>query len=114
MLGLRCRITGGESVPSAALWIGDVDSLRTQFGRPRPSGDGAGLFDVYTRVEASASDWWADAALHEALTLLPGAGLVLDEGQLTIVFAKLDAESVRTAMRIPALVHQGAQRVTIH
>jgi hypothetical protein len=114
MLGLRCRIPNGEAAPSAALWIGDVDALRTQYGRPRPSGDSAGLFDVYTRVEPSASDWWQDPALHEALTLLPGAGLVLDEGSLTVLFTKLDSDSVRTAMRIPGLVHQGAQRVTLH
>lgn len=114
MLGLRCRVPGADAVPSAALWIGDVDALRTQFGRPRPSGDSAGLFDVYTRVEPSASDWWQDPALHDALSALPGAGLVLDEGQLTVLFAKLDADSVRTAMRLPGLVSQGAQRVTIH
>jgi hypothetical protein len=114
MLGLRCRIPEAESAPSAAIWIGDVDALRTQYGRPRPAGDSAGLFDVYTRVEPSASDWWQDPALHEALASLAGAGLLLDEGKLTVIFERLDAHSIRIAMRVPALVREGASRVTLH
>lgn len=114
MLGLRCRVPDAGAAPNAALWIGDVDALRTQFGRPRPAGDGAGLFDVYTRVEPSASDWWQDPALHDALAGLPGAGVVLYEGQLTVLFARLDADSVRTALAIPALVQEGVRRVTLH
>jgi hypothetical protein len=114
LLGLRCRVPDGDVAPNAALWIGDLDALRTQFGRPRPSGDSDGLFEVYTRVEPSASDWWQDPALHDALTILPGAGVVLLDGQLMVLFARLDVESVRAALRIPGLVRQGAQRVTLH
>ncbi|HEY8427337.1 MAG TPA: hypothetical protein VIL20_03150, partial [Sandaracinaceae bacterium] len=114
LLGLRCRVPGAAGAPNAALWIGDVDALRMQLGRPRPSGDRAGLFEVYTRVEPSASDWWQDPALHEALSGLPGAGVVLYEGQLTVVFARLDAESVRTALQVPGLVQEGVRRVTLH
>lgn len=114
LLGLRCRVPDAVAAPNAALWIGDIDALRTQYGRPRPAGDGEGLFEVYTRVEPSASDWWQDPALHDALASLPGAGLVLYEGQLTVLFARLDAESVRTALQIPMLVEQGVRRVTLH
>ncbi len=114
LLGLRCRLPDAISAPNAALWVGDIDALRTQYGRPRPAGDGDGLFDVYTRVEPSASDWWQEPALHEAMASLPGAGLVLYEGQLTVLFARLDADSVRTALRIPALVQEGVRRVTLH
>ncbi|MCZ7684909.1 MAG: hypothetical protein M5U28_41515 [Sandaracinaceae bacterium] len=114
LLGLRCRVPDAGVAPDAALWIGDVDALRTQFGRPRPAGDGAGIFDVYTRVEPSASDWWQDPALHDALAGLPGAGVVLCEGQLTVLFARLDADSVRTALQIPGLVQEGVRRVTLH
>lgn len=114
LLGLRCRLPDAISAPNAALWIGDIDALRTQYGRPRPAGDGEGLFDVYTRVEPSASDWWQEGSLHEAMASLPGAGLVLYEGQLTVLFSRLDADSVRTAMRIPSLVQEGVRRVTLH
>lgn len=114
MLGLRCMLTDADDAPNAALWIGDIEALRTQYGRPRPAGDGHGLFEVYTRVEPSASDWWQEPRLHEALTQLEGAGLVLYEGQLTVLFARLDAESVRAAIHIPGLVRQGVHRVTLH
>lgn len=114
LLGLRCRIPDAAFAPNAALWIGDVDALRIQFGRPRPAGDGHGLFEVYTRVEPSASDWWQDVALHETLTALPGAGVVLYDGQLTVLFERLDAESVRTALQVPALIREGVRRVTLH
>lgn len=114
LLGLRCRIPDAAFAPNAALWIGDVDALRTQYGRPRPAGDAHGLFEVYTRVEPSASDWWQDRALHDTLCALPGAGVVLYEGQLTILFERLDAESVRTALSIPALIQAGVRRVTLH
>ncbi|SRR5690606_4600901 len=114
LLGLRCRIPDAAFAPNAALWIGDIDALRTQYGRPRPAGDRHGLFEVYTRVEPSASDWWQDRALHDALSGLPGAGVVLDEGQLTVLFERLDAESVRTALAIPALIQEGVRRVTLH
>lgn len=114
LLGLRCRIPDAAFAPNAALWIGDVEGLRTQFGRPRPSGDRHGLFEVYTRIEPSASDWWQDAALHDALCALPGAGVVLYEGQLTVLFERLDPESVRTALQIPALIQEGVRRVTLH
>ncbi len=114
LLGLRCRVPDAGFAPNAALWIGDVDPLRTQFGRPRPAGDGAGLFEVYTRVEPSASDWWQDPSLHDALSGLPGAGVVLYEGQLTVFFARLDADSVRTALQVPGLVQEGVRRVTLH
>lgn len=114
LLGLRCRVPDAVAAPNAALWIGDIDALRTQYGRPRPAGDGDGLFEVYTRVEPSASDWWQDPALHDALASLPGAGLVLYEGQLTVLFARLDADSVRTALQIPMLVQHGVRRVTLH
>ncbi len=102
LLGLRCRIPDAAFAPNAALWIGDIDALRH------------GLFEVYTRVEPSASDWWQDRALHDALSGLPGAGVVLDEGQLTVLFERLDAESVRTALAIPALIQEGVRRVTLH
>lgn len=114
LLGLRCRVPDAGIAPNAALWVGDIDALRTQYGRPRPAGDGEGLFEVYTRVEPSASDWWQDPALHDALTSLPGAGIVLYEGQLTVLFTRLDADSVRTALQIPALVQEGVRRVTLH
>ena len=114
LLGLRCRIPDAMIAPNAALWVGDIDALRTQYGRPRPAGDGHGLFDVYTRSEPSASDWWQDGALHDALCSLPGAGVVLYEGQLTVLFERLDAESVRTALQIPALIQEGVRRVTLH
>ncbi len=114
LLGLRCRIPDTEHAPSAALWIGDIDALRMQYGRPRPVGDGAGLFELYTRVEPSASDWWQEPALHDTLSALPGAGLLFHEGQLTVLFERLEADSVRTALRIPALVREGVRRVTLH
>lgn len=114
LLGLRCRVPDATSAPNAVLWVGDIDALRTQYGRPRPAGDGDGLFEVYTRVEPSASDWWQEPALHDALASLPGAGLVLYEGQLTVLFARLDAESVRTALRVPSIVQEGVRRVTLH
>lgn len=114
LLGLRCDVPDAFAAPNAVLWVGDLDALRTQFGRPRPAGDGDGLFEVYTRADPSASDWWHDPSLHDALASLPGAGLVLFEGQLTVLFDRLDAESLRTAMRIPALVREGVRRVTIH
>jgi hypothetical protein len=114
LLGLRCRIPEAAMAPNAVLWIGDIDALRVQYGRPRPAGDGDGLFEVYTRVAPSASDWWQDPLLHDALSSLPGAGLVLYEGQLTVLFDRLDAESVRTALRIPGLIQDGVGRVTLH
>jgi hypothetical protein len=114
LLGLRCRLAEEELAPNAALWVGDVDAIRVQYGRPRPSGDRNGLFDVYTRAEPTASEWWQDASLHEALASLPGAGVVLCEGQLTVLFDRLDADSVRTALRIPVLVREGVRRVTLH
>jgi hypothetical protein len=114
LLGLRCHLPEAAIAPNAVLWVGDIDALRVQYGRPRPAGDGDGLFEVYTRAAPSASDWWQDPVLHDALASLPGAGLVLYEGQLTVLFDRLDADSVRTALRIPALVQEGVRRVTIH
>lgn len=114
LLGLRCFVPEAIAAPNAVLWVGDIDALRVQYGRPRPAGDGDGLFEVYTRAEPSASDWWQDPMLHDALSSLPGAGLVLYEGQLTVLFDRLDADSVRTALRVPSLVQQGVNRVTIH
>ena len=114
VLGMRCRLPEAEMAPNAAVWIGRVDALHTQYGRPRPAGDGEGLFDVYTRVDPSASDWWQEPELHETLASLPGAGVLLYEGNLTVVFSDLDAESVRTAMRVPGLIRRGVSRVTLH
>ena len=114
MLGMRCRLPEAEMAPNAAVWIGRVDALHTQYGRPRSALDGTGLFEVYTRVDPSASDWWQEPELYEALSSLPGAGVLLDEGHLTVVFSDLDAESVRTAMTIPGLIRRGVSRVTIH
>jgi hypothetical protein len=114
MLGMRCQLPEAEMAPNAAVWVGDVEALRDRYGRPRPAGDGAGLFEVYTRVEPSASDWWQEPELHEALAGLPGAGVLLDEGHLTVVFSDLDAESIRTALRVPALIRRGVRRVTLH
>lgn len=113
-LGMRCQIPEADHAPNAALWIGEVEALRRQFGRPRPSGDAHGLFEVYTRVEPSASDWWQEPELHEAMVSLPGAGVLLVDGQLTVVFSNLDAESVRVALTLPGLIRRGVQRVTIH
>lgn len=113
-LGMRCPIPEAEHAPNAALWIGEIEALRRQFGRPRPAGDAHGLFEVYTRVEPSASDWWQEPELHEALVSLPGAGVLLVEGQLTVVFSNLDAESVQIALTLPGLIRRGVQRVTIH
>ncbi|HJL15639.1 MAG TPA: hypothetical protein RMH99_08290 [Sandaracinaceae bacterium LLY-WYZ-13_1] len=114
LLGMRCQLPEAEKAPNGAVWVGHVDGLHTQFGRPRPLGDGAGLFEVYTRVEPGASDWWQEAELREVLEGLPGAGVALYEGQLTVVFTDLDAESVRTAMRVPGLIRRGVRRVTLH
>lgn len=114
LLGMRCQLPEAEVAPNAAVWVGQIDALRTQYGRPRPAGDGAGLFEVYTRVEPSASDWWQEPELHETLASLPGAGVLLYEGNLTVVFSDLDAESVRTAMRVPGLIRRGVSRVTLH
>lgn len=114
LLGMRCAVPGAALAPNAAIWIGDVATLHGQFGRPRPVGDSDLIFDVYTRADPSASDWWQEPELHETLRSLPGAGILLFEGQLTVIFADLDAESVRTAMRIPSLIRQGVERVTIH
>ncbi|MGE0791702.1 MAG: hypothetical protein AB7S26_38865 [Sandaracinaceae bacterium] len=113
-LGMRARLPEAEHVPSAALFMGEIEELRRQFGRPRPSGDPHGLFEVYTRVEPSASDWWQDPDLHEALTALPGGGAILVDGQLTVVFANLDADSIRQALTVPALIQKSVQRVTLH
>lgn len=114
MLGMRCRLPEAEAAPNAAVWVGRIDALHTQYGRPRPAGDGTGLFEVYTRVEPSASDWWQEPELYEVLSSLPGAGVLLYEGNLTVVFSDLDAESVRTAMAIPGLIRRGVSRVTLH
>lgn len=114
LLGMRCRLPEAESAPNAAVWVGRIDALHTQYGRPRPAGDGAGLFEIYTRVEPSASDWWQEPELYEVLSSLPGAGVLLYEGNLTVVFSDLDAESIRTAMTIPGLIRRGVDRVTIH
>ncbi len=114
MLAMRCRLPDAEHAPNAALWIGEIEPLRQQFGRPRPSGDAHGLFELYTRVEPSLSDWWQEPELHEALVSLPGAGVLLVDGQLTVVFSDLQAESVRLAMTLPGLIRRGVRRVTLH
>ena len=114
MLALRCQLPEALMAPNGAIWIGEIPALHTQFGRPRPIGDPDGLFELYTRTEASASDWWQEPELFDALLSLPGSGVVLYEGQLTVVFSDLDAESVRTAMQIPSLIRRGVSRVTLH
>lgn len=113
-LGLRCHLPSAAHAPNAAVWIGESPALHTEFGRPRPLGDPDGLFEVHTRAEPTASDWWAEPALREALLSLPGAGLLLVDGNLTVVFAELDAESVRTALAIPEVIVRGVRRVTLH
>jgi len=113
-LGLRCHLPSAEHAPNAAVWIGESPSLHTEFGRPRPLGDPDGLFEVHTRAEPTASDWWSEPELREALLSLPGAGLLLVDGNLTVVFAELDAESVRTALAIPEVIVRGVRRVTLH
>ncbi|MEZ4336134.1 MAG: hypothetical protein R3B82_05855 [Sandaracinaceae bacterium] len=113
-LGLRCYLPSATGAPNAAVWIGEVASLHTEFGRPRPLGDPDGLFEVHTRTEPTASDWWAEPDLQEALLSLPGAGILLVDGQLTIVFAELDAHSVRVVLSIPEMIQRGVSRVTIH
>ncbi|MEC7521207.1 MAG: hypothetical protein VYE22_15120 [Myxococcota bacterium] len=114
MLGMRCRIPEAETSPPTAVWVGSVDVLHTHYGRPRPAGDVDGLFEVYTRREPTASEWWQDKELYEVLASLPGAGVILEEGQLTVVFADLDAESVRTALTVPTLIRRGVRQVTLH
>lgn len=114
LLGMRCRLPEAEGAPNAAVWIGHVDALQAQFGRPRPAGDDVGLFEIYTRVEPSASDWWQEPELYDTLASLPGAGLLLYEGGLTVLFADLDAESIRTALQVPSLIRRGVRRVTLH
>ena len=113
-LGLRCRLTEAHGAPDGAIWVGEVPALHTQYGRPRPMGDPDGLFEVYTRAEPSASDWWQEPELLETLRALPGGGVLLYEAQLTVVFRDLDAESVRAAMHVPTLIRRGVQRVTLH
>lgn len=114
MLGMRCKIPEASRAPNGALWIGGVPALHTQYGRPRAVGDADGLYEIHTRAEPSASDWWAEPELHAVLTELPGAGVILYEGQLTVIFSDFDAESVRTAMRVPSVIRQGVRRVTLH
>ncbi len=113
-LGLRCYLPAAAEAPNAAVWIGEVASLHTEFGRPRPLGDPDGLFEVHTRAEPTASDWWAEPDLQEALLSLPGAGVLLVDGQLTVTFAELDAHSVRVALSIPEMIQRGVSRVTLH
>jgi len=113
-LGLRCHLPSASDAPNAAVWVGEVPALHTEFGRPRPLGDPDGLFEVHTRAEPSGSDWWAEPGLQEALLSLPGAGVLLVDGQLTVVFAELDAHSVRVALSIPEMIQRGVSRVTIH
>lgn len=113
-LGLRCHLPSASHAPNAAVWVGEVPALHTEFGRPRPLGDPDGLFEVHTRAEASGSDWWAEPGLQEALLSLPGAGVLLVDGHLTVVFAELDAHSVRVALSIPEMIQRGVNRVTIH
>lgn len=114
LLGLRCALPEAMRAPNAAIWIGEVATLHSQFGRPRAVGDADALFDVYTRADHSASDWWQEPELLEALRSLPGSGILLYEGQLTVVFSDLDAHSVQTAMSMPGLIRRGVDRVTIH
>lgn len=114
MLGLRCSVPEAMRAPNAAIWIGEVATLHSQFGRPRAVGDADALFDVYTRADPSASDWWQEPELLEALRSLPGSGLMLYEGQLTVLFSDLDAHSVQTAMSMPGMIRRGVDRVTIH
>ena len=114
MLGLRCTLPEARLAPNAALWVGDVDSLRGQYGDPRPCGDPDDLFEVYTRVDPGASDWWQEPGLLSVLEGLPGGGILLFEGQLTVIFSDLDADSVRAAAGIPGLIRRGVARVTVH
>lgn len=114
MLGMRCHIGGAEHAPNAAVWIGEIPALHTEFGRPRPLGDPDGLFEVHTRVESTGSDWWNEPGLQETLLSLPGAGVLLVDGALTVIFSELQAWCVRSAMEIPPLIQRGVCRVTIH
>lgn len=114
LLGLRCYLPAAFHAPDAAVWIGEVPALHTEFGRPRPLGDPDGLFEVHTRVEPSGSDWWTEPDLQDALLSLQGAGILLVEGKLTVVFAELDAHSVRTVLSIPEMIQRGVSRVTLH
>ena len=114
MLGLRCTLPSTLGAPNAAIWVGNVATLHSQFGRPHAVGDADALFDVYTRAEPGASDWWQEPDLLETLRALPGAGVLLYEGQLTVVFSDLDAHSVQTAMLVPSLILRGVDAVTIH
>ena len=113
-LGLRCYLASAAEAPNAAVWLGEVPALHTEFGRPSPLGDPDGLFEVHTRAESSGSDWWSEPDLQEALLSLPGAGLLLVDGHLTVVFAELDAHSVRVALSIPETIERGVSRVTLH
>lgn len=113
-LGMRCHLEGAAHAPNAAVWIGESPALHTEFGRPRPLGDPDGIFDVHSRTEPSPSDWWQEPGLHEALACLPGAGLLLVDGELLVVFDELDAEFVRVALQIPTLIERGVERVTVH
>ncbi|MCB9594187.1 MAG: hypothetical protein H6719_15755 [Sandaracinaceae bacterium] len=114
LLGLRCYLPTAFHAPNAAVWIGEVPALHTEFGRPRPLGDPDGLFEVHTRAAPTLSDWWTEPGLQDALLSLHGAGILLVEGQLTVVFAELDADSVRTALSIPEMILRGVSRVTLH
>lgn len=114
LLGMRCSVPEAARAPNAAIWVGDVNALHSQFGRPRAVGDADALFDVYTRAAPSASDWWQEPELLDALRALPGSGLLLYDGQLTVLFSDLDAHSVQTAMSVPGLIRRGVDRVTIH
>ncbi len=113
-LGLRCYLDSALRAPNAAVWIGEVAALHTEFGRPRPLGDPDGLFEVHTRAEPTTSDWWMEPELQEALLSLHGAGLLLVDGQLTVIFEELSVESVRVALSIPSVIQRGVRRVTLH
>lgn len=113
-LGLRCTLPSAERAPNAAVWIGEVAALHTEFGRPRPLGDPDGFFEVHTRAEPTGSDWWQEPGLQDALLSLPGAGVLLVDGTLTVVFSELNVWSVQAALQIPGVIQRGVSRVTIH
>lgn len=116
MLGLRFSLPELESSADVAIWSGPAPEVFTStYGRPSLLGTGdAALFDVYARLESGRPLWWRNPRLTRTLVSLPGAGLWKHEARVTVFFARLDAESIRTALQVPGILVDAFTRPTIH